>query len=91
MSVYVDQLFTTPRSRRWRHDSACHLMADTLAELHAFAARIGLKRCWFQGDHYDLTEGRRAAAVQAGAVEVTARQLVEVRRKLRSVVAEQRL
>lgn len=25
-----------------------HLTADTLDELHAFAARLGLKRVWFQ-------------------------------------------
>jgi hypothetical protein len=42
------------------------------------AARIGLKRSWFQSSHllhhchYDLTPGKRAAAVRAGAVEVKA-------------------
>lgn len=36
-----------------------HLVADTVNELHAFAQRIGLARCWFEGTkkghpHYDL-------------------------------------
>jgi hypothetical protein len=52
------------------------------AELHAFAARIGLRRAWAQlrpqasAAHYDLTPRRRALAVQLGAVEVTSRELV---------------
>lgn len=45
-----------------------------LAELHAMAERIGMRREWFQNKphypHYDLTESLRAAAVAAGAVEV---------------------
>jgi hypothetical protein len=53
-----------------------------LEELHAFAARIGLKRAWFQNHarcaHYDLTPGRREAAVGKGAVEVSPREAVEI-------------
>jgi hypothetical protein len=54
----------------------CHLIADTDEELHALATRIGLKRAWFQGNHYDLTPGRRALAVAAGAVELDRRAFV---------------
>jgi hypothetical protein len=37
-----------------------HMVADSLAELHAFASSIGLKRIYFHGvrkghPHYDLT------------------------------------
>lgn len=57
------------------------MTADTLDELHAFALRIGLRRTWFQphaiSPHYDLTVGRRAAAVRAGAVEMSFRELKE--------------
>lgn len=60
----------------------CHLFTDeadrAFPELHAFAKRIGMRRSWFQGDHYDLTPGRRAAAVRAGAREVTRKEAVEV-------------
>ena len=36
-----------------------HLVADSLPELHAFAEKIGLHRCYFEGvrkrhPHYDL-------------------------------------
>lgn len=90
MTVYVDDLFVavavkadaravSERNRnRW-----CHLMADSLEELHAFAQLLGLKRNWFQGDHYDLTPSRRRLAVAKGAQQVSARFLVQVRRKLR--------
>lgn len=75
MSVYVDSLFWTDRSRRWPYDQVCHLVADTLEELHAFAARLGLKRAWFQEHHflphYDLTAGKRAQAVALGAADLT--------------------
>jgi len=56
----------------------CHLVSDTShAELHAFATRLGLRREWFQRDHYDLTPGMRAKAVRLGAVEVKALELVQ--------------
>jgi hypothetical protein len=55
----------------------CH-MASTESddELHEFAARLGLPRRAFDRDHYDLTPARRARAVELGAVEVTAREMV---------------
>lgn len=83
MTVYVDKLFKTSKSRKWRYPEASHLMADSIEELHAFADRLDLKRCWFQGDHYDITAGRRELAVLFGAVEVTGRELVALRRRLR--------
>lgn len=60
----------------------CHMMADTIGELHTFAARLNVKRCWFDRDHYDLKPRAREAAVRLGAVEITARQMVNVRRRL---------
>lgn len=48
-------------------------------ELHTFAARIGIKREWFQDKgstaHYDLMTAMRSKAVQAGAVEISKQQL----------------
>lgn len=77
--AYSAELTRGLPSRTW-----CHMVSDTSeAELHAFAARIGLKRAWAQlrprasAAHYDLTPRRRAIALQLGAVEVTARDLVE--------------
>lgn len=47
MTVYVDDFRISARvgniNGRWSH-----LTADTRDELHAFAARLGLRRTWFQ-------------------------------------------
>jgi hypothetical protein len=54
-----------------------HLASDTsYAELHAFAAGLGLPPRAFDGDHYDLREDRYADALEAGAVAVTSREIV---------------
>jgi hypothetical protein len=81
MAVYVDALLKWPKSRKWRWPTACHMVADTDTELHAFADRIGLKRTWHQISdgglsHYDLNESRRKAAVNAGAIEIDRETLV---------------
>ena len=81
MTVYVDPLKTTPLNSNWPYVESCHLTADSEAELHAFAAAIGMKREWFQRHHlmphYDLTSNKRSAAVRHGAVEITRRQSYE--------------
>ncbi len=81
MAVYVDPLGPCLPNRRWRWNSSCHLFADDVDELHAFAMGIGLKRSWFQDHprlpHYDLTPGVRARAVRAGAIEVSCREMVK--------------
>lgn len=73
--IYVDDLFTwPPTSKRW-----CHMMADTDAELDAFAEKLGLKTAWKHGDHYDLSPPKRSLAVRWGAVEITRVQMVGIR------------
>jgi Protein of unknown function (DUF4031) len=90
VSVYVDQVVEYPhevegyvgRSRtrkRWSH-----MMADSIDELHAMARRIGLRREWFQRDHYDVVPAKRALAIRLGSETATSRDLVAVRRRLRS-------
>ena len=66
----------------------CHL-ASTVSddELHAFAGRLGLTRRAFDRDHYDLTPARRAMAIELGAVEVTADELMLVVRYDRRGIA----
>lgn len=70
MAVYVDDAVTLWRGERW-----AHLMADTLDELHAFAARLGLPRRAFQdktsGAHYDVTAQLRERAIALGAVAIS--------------------
>jgi len=68
MAVYVDA-----EGIRWRNRLWCHMAADTLDELHAFARRLGLKRQWFQTQssypHYDVTMEVRERAIRLGAVD----------------------
>ena len=62
MAVLIDEPRWWWRGRRW-----CHLVSDTsLRELHDFAAGSASRRA-FQGDHYDIPEEHRPAAVAAGA------------------------
>jgi hypothetical protein len=82
MTVYVDELRDYSEIARAKGLPAthwAHLTADTREELHAFAARLGLRRAWFQDDkvlwHYDITPGKRVQAVHLGASEVTFREI----------------
>jgi hypothetical protein len=85
--IVVDDLV----DRGWRYGANCHLLADDLAPdglaaLHALAARIGLRRAYFQPasyPHYDLTAGQRAAALAAGATAVSCREVVRIMREAR--------
>ncbi|XUK62897.1 DUF4031 domain-containing protein [Plantibacter sp. RU18] len=53
------------------------MVSDTsLEELHAFAGRTGLPERSFDLDHYDVPADRHASLVAAGAVAVTAGDLV---------------
>lgn len=70
MSVYVDDAVISWRGRRW-----AHLMADTLEELHAFAARLRIPRRAFQnktsGAHYDVPTELREEALRLGAIAIS--------------------
>lgn len=93
--IYVDGLMTCLMSKAWKWPKACHLFIDANAnvdELHKFAARIGMKRAWFQSKpgkmpHYDLTEKRRAAAIKAGAICLDRASAVVVIRRWRATRA----
>ena len=75
MAVYVDQSIY-----KYRRMVMCHMVADTLEELHEMADKIGIDRKWFQSDsrypHYDICKTKRALAVENGAKEVTGRDIV---------------
>jgi len=77
VAILVDELREYPHVplpfTRW-----CHLVSDaSFDELHAFAARLGIPRRRFQGDHYDLPTHLRARAVALGAEEVGPRELTQ--------------
>jgi hypothetical protein len=72
VAILVDTPIWRWRGRRW-----AHLVSDTShEELHRFAARLGLRRAWFQGDHYDVPDEVRRAALRLGAEAVSSRELV---------------
>ena len=72
MAILVDDAIWPWRGRLW-----AHLVSDTsYAELHAFAARLGIPERAFQGDHYDVHEDLRAAAIALGAEPVGAKELL---------------
>ena len=72
MAILVDDCIWPWRDRLW-----CHMVSDTsLDELHAFARWIGIPMRAFGGDHYDITEEIRGVAVQEGAIEVSAREVI---------------
>lgn len=75
MAVYVDNARI-----RWRGKMWCHLVADSLEELHDFAQKIGLQRNWFQQaasyPHYDVTVEIRQIALSMGALEGTRAEII---------------
>ncbi len=83
MTVYVDDMHKYSLGKFGRMKMS-HMIADTEAELHAMADKIGVARKWYQKDHYDIALSKRSLAVQHGAVEITMKQLAvmasEVRR-----------
>ena len=87
MSVYIDPMNICIRSKKWPYDQACHLIADSIEELHEFAAALGLHRSWFQDHnipHYDLTKGMRAKAFRLGAVSVSIKEFVKLTKQQRT-------
>jgi hypothetical protein len=72
MAILVDSPIWPFRGRLW-----CHLVSDTsYDELHALAAALGIPPRAFQGDHYDLPEELRDAAIALGAEPVSGRELI---------------
>ena len=62
-----------------------HLMADTSEELQSACRTLGLKLSYIHGDHLDVSDSKRAIAIkELGAVEVSSRALVELRRGARA-------
>lgn len=78
MAVYVDDMRAL-----YGRMVMCHMVADTDAELHSMAARIGVARRWHQKagtphSHYDICMSKRARAVAAGAIEIDRARLGEI-------------
>lgn len=89
MPVYVDDM----RAKVGRM-VMCHMVADTIAELHGMADRIGVARRWYQGPpktrhpHYDIALSKRALAVAAGASEIRWREAPAITRACLAAMKE---
>jgi hypothetical protein len=77
VTVYVDDMKADykPAHRPGRKYVMSHMIADSDQELHKMAAKIGVARKWFQGDHYDITQSKKALAIEAGARLISLRTL----------------
>jgi len=72
VTVHIDPPIWPGHGQLWSH-----LVSDTsYAELHDFAARIGLPRKAFDSDHYDVRAERYDQALAAGARTASSRELV---------------
>lgn len=83
MTVYVDNM-----QAQFGRMKMCHMIADSTEELLAMADRIGVARKWIQSagtarEHFDIAMSKRALAVEAGAVEVTMKELARMTRARR--------
>jgi hypothetical protein len=77
MTVYVD--YAQIQARVGRYDTRwSHMFADTEAELHAFAARLGLRRSWFQDP---VTVGKPRARPGSRAAENWHYDVTEAKRR----------
>lgn len=79
--MYVDDADVPRYGRGW-----FHLTADSLEELHAFAARSGIPSKFFhrgaRHPHYDITSPQRLKALHSGALPVSSRDVVRVARQV---------
>jgi Protein of unknown function (DUF4031) len=72
VSVLVDPPRWPAHGRLWSH-----LVSDaSLAELHAFAAGLGIPDRAFDRDHYDIPQERYDDVVAAGATPVDGHDLI---------------
>ena len=82
MTVYVDQPIYARSASKKPRKLYSHMVADTFDELHAFAAKIGVKKHFFHraktAHHYDINSDQFKIAVDNGAKVVDSREIVRI-------------
>lgn len=60
-------------------DNKQHLVCIpySIANLHAMALDLGIKRCWFHRDHYDIPK-KRVAEIAGKCVTVTSKDILKI-------------
>ncbi len=75
MDIYINDLQSVPITPQWPWGQGCKLFSLNRHKLHDFAHTIGLHPTWFHNDphfpHYNLSPGKRIAAVMHGAIQTT--------------------
>ena len=72
MVILIDPPNTPGFGRFWSHLAS----DESLEELHGFARAAGIPERGFDRDHYDVPQEWRAHMIEAGAVEISSRELV---------------
>lgn len=70
--ILIDPPLWPARGRVWSH----MVSDESFAELHAFAARLGMPPRAFERDHYDVPSELYTAAVALGAEPVGCQELL---------------
>lgn len=87
MTVYVDDLRFTRAGVKKARVKYCHMVADSLEELHAFAKQIKVEPHFFHRarscHHYDIVEHQKLAALVLGAVSVRSREIVRIGKEMK--------
>ena len=88
MAIYVDFMQIEFKGYKW-----CHMLADSLQELHEFAAFIELDERLFHRNasypHYDVTVQMRETAIEYGAIPADRRKIIECAKNLKEALHPQ--
>lgn len=63
----------------WFSDNQRHLVClpYSIINLHKMAADLGIKKCWFHGDHYDIPK-RRINEIREKTIKVPPREILNI-------------
>ena len=82
MAIYVDRARVLFKDRVW-----CHMMADSLDELHHFAQLMKIDARLFHRTasypHYDITLQMRVMAIAYGAIDADRKTIIACGKKLK--------
>lgn len=64
---------------RYLTDGKRHLICEpySIENLHQMADALGINRCWFHKDHYDIPK-RRIAEIEARCERVSSKEIVKI-------------